>query len=134
MNRISSLFNFIANKIGNVAMGTTANTVTGAIAEHETDITHLQEFPALKYYYFSTGTRSWPSGTTTATVEVPNAPSDAYQTWCFGPRATNVHLRFVLAFQQGQVTIYGYNDTNAAISCAVNGFMVYLNTDNAITL
>ena len=41
MNRISSLFNFIANKLGNVSMGTTATTVTGAIAEHESDITSI---------------------------------------------------------------------------------------------
>lgn len=43
MNRISSLFNFIANKIGNVTMGTTATTITGAIAEHESDISTLQQ-------------------------------------------------------------------------------------------
>lgn len=42
MNRISSLFNFIANKLGNVSMGTTAQTITGAIAEHESDISTLQ--------------------------------------------------------------------------------------------
>lgn len=41
MNRISSLFNFIANKLGNVSMGTTATTVTGAIAEHESDIASI---------------------------------------------------------------------------------------------
>lgn len=39
MNIISSLFSFIANKIGNVTMGTEATTLTGAIAEHEGDIT-----------------------------------------------------------------------------------------------
>lgn len=33
MNRISSLFHFIGEKLGNVSMGTTAATVTGAIAE-----------------------------------------------------------------------------------------------------
>ena len=43
MNRISSLFNFIANKIGNVTMGTTATTITGAIAEHESEISTLSE-------------------------------------------------------------------------------------------
>ncbi len=31
----------LANKIGNSSMGTTATTVTGAIAEHESDITAL---------------------------------------------------------------------------------------------
>lgn len=33
MNIISSLFDFLADKIGNVSMGTTATTITGAIAE-----------------------------------------------------------------------------------------------------
>lgn len=33
MNIISSLFNFIADTIGNVSMGTTATTLSGAIAE-----------------------------------------------------------------------------------------------------
>jgi len=33
MTLISSLLNFIANKIGNISMGTTATTITGAIAE-----------------------------------------------------------------------------------------------------
>lgn len=33
MTLISSLLNFIANKIGNTSMGTTATTITGAIAE-----------------------------------------------------------------------------------------------------
>jgi len=42
MNRISSILNFIANKLGNVTMGTTATTITGAIAEHESEISTLQ--------------------------------------------------------------------------------------------
>ena len=33
MNVLSSLLNFIGNKIGNTSMGTTATTLTGAIAE-----------------------------------------------------------------------------------------------------
>lgn len=33
MNVLSSILNFIANKIGNVSMGTSASTLTGAIAE-----------------------------------------------------------------------------------------------------
>lgn len=41
MNILSSLLNFIANKIGNVSMGTSATTLTGAIAEHETQINSL---------------------------------------------------------------------------------------------
>lgn len=41
MNRISSLFSFIASKIGNVTMGTTATTITGAIAEHEEALSTL---------------------------------------------------------------------------------------------
>jgi len=43
MNRISSILNFIANKLGNVTMGTTATTITGAIAEHESQINTLNE-------------------------------------------------------------------------------------------
>lgn len=31
----------IRNKIGSTPMGTTANTITGAVREHETDITEL---------------------------------------------------------------------------------------------
>lgn len=38
MNILSSLLNFIGDKIGNVSMGTTATTLTGAIAEHESQI------------------------------------------------------------------------------------------------
>lgn len=41
MNIISSLFTFIAELIGNVTMGTTATTLTGAIAEHESDISTI---------------------------------------------------------------------------------------------
>lgn len=41
MNVISSLFSFLADKIGNVTMGTTATTLTGAIAEHESDISTI---------------------------------------------------------------------------------------------
>lgn len=33
MNNLSSMLTFLVNKIGNTAMGTTATTVTGAIAE-----------------------------------------------------------------------------------------------------
>ena len=49
MNVISSLFNFIGNKIGNVSMGTTATTLTGAIAEHESDINGIKDNPSLKW-------------------------------------------------------------------------------------
>ena len=69
MNRISSLFNFIANKLGNVSMGTTAQTITGAIAELKSSVTTLQTKPALKYYFFSTGSRSWPAGASSFTVQ-----------------------------------------------------------------
>lgn len=41
MNVLSSLLNFIGNKIGSTTMGTTATTLTGAIAEHESDISSI---------------------------------------------------------------------------------------------
>lgn len=41
MNVLSSMLSFIAEKIGSTTMGTTATTLTGAIAEHESDISTL---------------------------------------------------------------------------------------------
>lgn len=41
MNVLSSLLNFIGNKIGSTSMGTSATTITGAIAEHENDISGI---------------------------------------------------------------------------------------------
>lgn len=62
MNILSSLLNFIANKIGNVNMGTSATTLTGAIAEHETQINSLAvNNPAI---FWHTGTYT---GTLTST-------------------------------------------------------------------
>lgn len=42
MTVISSILNFIANKIGNISMGTTATTLTGAIAEINAKSTGVQ--------------------------------------------------------------------------------------------
>lgn len=39
---VSALITGMQNKIGSTSMGTTATTLTGAISEHETDITALQ--------------------------------------------------------------------------------------------
>lgn len=133
MNRISSLFNFIANKIGNVSMGTTATTVTGAIAELKNSVTTLQTKPALKYYFFSTGSRSWPAGASSFTVQIPATPS-GYTLWAMHPRSTNVSVDFFLGFSNGTITINAYNRSTAAITCAINGYAVYLNTSNAVSL
>jgi hypothetical protein len=63
MNILSSLLNFIANKIGNVDMGTSAATLTGAIAEHETQINSLAaNSPAI----------FWKTGTYTGTLTSDN--------------------------------------------------------------
>lgn len=133
MNRISSLFNFIANKIGNVSMGTTATTLTGAIAEHESDITILRNKPAIKYYFFSTGSHSWPAGASSFTVQIPATPS-GYTLWAMHPRSTNRNVTFILAFSSGQITINAYNASSAAVTGVVNGYAIYLNTSNALTL
>ena len=113
MNRISSLFNFIASKIGNV--------------------TTLQTKPALKYYFFSTGSRSWPAGASSFTVQIPTAPT-GYAVWAMHPRSTNRNVTFVLAFSSGQITINAYNASSAAVTGVVNGYAIYLNTSNALTL
>ena len=124
MNRISSLFNFIANKLGNVSMGTTAQTITGAIAELKSSVTTLQTKPALttlqtkpalKYYFFSTGSRSWPAGASSFTVQIPATPS-GYYLWAMHPRSTNRNITFVLAFSSGQITINAYNASSAAVT------------------
>lgn len=41
MNILSSILSFIAEKIGNTAMGTEAETLTGAIAEHQSTLSDL---------------------------------------------------------------------------------------------
>ena len=41
MNVLSSILSFIAEKIGNVAMGTEAESLTGAIAEHQSTIADM---------------------------------------------------------------------------------------------
>lgn len=41
MNILSSMLTFIAEKIGSTTMGTTAETLTGAIAENRADISEL---------------------------------------------------------------------------------------------
>ena len=133
MNRISSLFNFIANKLGNVSMGTTAQTITGAIAELKSSVTILQTKPALKYYFFSTGSRSWPAGASSFTVQIPATPS-GYYLWAMHPRSTNRNITFVLAFSSGQITINAYNASSAAVTGVVNGYAIYLNANNILTL
>lgn len=57
----------LANKIGNSSMGTTATTVTGAIAEHESDITALN------------GKLTWQSVTLTAGSGVTINSQAAYK-------------------------------------------------------
>lgn len=52
MNVLSSILNFIGNTIGSETMGTTATTLTGAIAEHESDIAELQTDRA-NYFVFT---------------------------------------------------------------------------------
>ena len=133
MNRISSLFNFIGNKIGNVSMGTTATTVTGAIAELKSAVTALQTKPAFKYYFFSTGSRSWPAGASSFVVQIPTTPS-GYYLWAMHPRSTNRNVTFVLAFGSGQITINAYNASSAAVTGVVNGYAIYLNANNILTL
>lgn len=59
-NRISTMIKnvrYIWSKIGTASMGTTATTITGAIAEHETDISGLNSNKNKHFkYYSSTGT------------------------------------------------------------------------------
>ena len=138
MNRISSLFNFIANKIGNVSMGTTATTITGAIAEHEGDITSIKNNPDIKWYRFSVysdgeSSRSWPPGATTVTVNVPRTPS-GYTSWVFGVRSTSRFVTYTWTNTSGSVTIHVYNSNSSAVTCYVNGFAVFLKNSNQLSL
>jgi len=57
-NRISTMVKnvrYIWNKIGTASMGTTATTITGAIAEHESDISTLNSKLKVKEYTSSSG-------------------------------------------------------------------------------
>lgn len=75
-NKLSSILAFIGEKIGGVTMGTTATTLTGAIAEHESDIATINSNIATtpvklddanygtdprKYYYIDTSADNTPS-------------------------------------------------------------------------
>lgn len=134
MNIISSLFNFIGNKIGNTAMGTTATTLTGAIAEHETQITELQTNPNVKWYFFSTGTQSWASGSSTYTITIPTAENGYYR-WVVGDRSTNRNVTYIWALSgTDQLTFYAYNSSASAASGVINGFLVLMKNDAQITL
>ena len=68
MNVISSLLNFIGNKIGNVAMGTTATTLTGAIAEHESQINDLVNKPSMHWRHVASNDYSVSLGANEATT------------------------------------------------------------------
>lgn len=135
MNRISSLFNFIANKIGNTAMGTTATTLTGAIKEHEDDIAGIISHPDIKWYRWSTGSQSWASGLTTTTVQVP-ATQTGYTSWVIGGRATSRYVSFTWTYDgaTGTLTLSVYNSNSSATSCYVNGFMVYFNNNDQLSV
>lgn len=133
MNRISSLFNFIANKIGNVSMGTDATTITGAIKEHEDDIAGIKNSPAIKWYQFSSGSHSFPSGASTITISCPVTPS-GYSTWLVGARSTNRLVTFTWAYSTGTITIYAYNSSSSAVTCYINGIVAYFNNSNKLTL
>lgn len=133
MNRISSLFNFIANKLGNVSMGTTATTITGAIAEHEGDITGIKNSPAIKWYQFSSGSHSFPSGASTITINVPATPS-GYTSWLVGARSTSRLVTFTWTYSSGTITINAYNSSSSATTCYINGIVGYFNNNNKLTL
>lgn len=133
MNRISSLFNFIANKIGNVSMGTTATTVTGAIAEHESDIATIKNNPAIKWYQFSSGSHSFPSGASTITIDTPPTPS-GYTSWLVGARSTSRYVTFTWTYSSGTITINAYNSSTSAVTCYANGIVGYFNNNNKLTL
>ena len=133
MNRISSLFNFIANKIGNVSMGTTATTITGAIAEHESDITGIKNSPAIKWYQFSSGSHSFPSGASTITISCPATPAN-HTAWMIGARSTSRLVTFVWNYSSGTITINAYNSSSSATTCYINGIVGYFNNSNKLTL
>lgn len=133
MNRISSLFNFIANKIGNTAMGTTAITITGAIAEHEGDITSIENNPAIKWYQFSSGSHSFPSGASTITINVPATPT-GYTTWLVGARATSRYVTFTWTYSSGTITVNAYNSNSSAVTCYINGIVGYFSNSCKLTL
>lgn len=133
MNRISSLLNFIANKLGNVTMGTTATTITGAIAEHESDIATLQTYPSIKWYRFSSGSHQFPSGASTITISTPATPS-GYTAWLIGARSTSRLVTFTWTYSSGTITINAYNSSASAVTCYVNGMVGFFNNSYLITL
>lgn len=133
MNRISSLFNFIANKIGNVSMGTDATTLTGAIAEHESDIAGIKNNPDIKWYQFSSGNHSFPSGLSTITINVPATPT-GYSAWVIGGRATSRLVTFTWIYSSGTLTINAYNSSSSAVTCYINGNVGYFSNSNKLTL
>ena len=133
MNRISSLFNFIGSKIGNVPMGTAAQTITGAIAEHEDDIAGIKNSPAIKWYQFSSGSHSFPSGASTITISCPATPS-GYASWLVGARSTSRLVTFTWAYSSGTITINAYNSSSSATTCYINGIVGYFNNNNKLTL
>ncbi len=126
--------NNLITKVGNVAMGTTATTVTGAIKELKNSITALQTKPPIKYYWFSTGSRTWAVGSTTYSIRIPATPS-GYDLWALYPRTTiNRDMTFVVGFASGQLTLYVRNASSSAVTCDINGFAIFLNRNNALTL
>lgn len=134
MNRLSTILKSIINVIGNVTMGTSATTLTGAIAEHETQLTELQTSPSIKWYYFSTGTQTWASGLSTYTVTIPTALSGYYR-WVVGDRSTNRNVSYIWAFGGNgtTLTLYVYNSSSSSASGVIGGMIIFVNNDLNIT-
>ena len=58
IDAVTTALGNLSDLVGNTAMGTTATTVTGAIAEHEGDITSLNNNLQIKIKSYSAGSRT----------------------------------------------------------------------------
>lgn len=133
MNRISSLFSFLANKIGNVTMGTSATTLTGAIAEHESDLATMQSslntlFIAKDYSYAYTNLAA--GGTLQVTGTMFNTSTPSGYTVMGIRRATSGHvsvaLMAILAYGTGSSTVLNLKNTHtSAVSGTASISVIY---------
>lgn len=88
LNRISTMIKnvrYIWSKIGTASMGTTATTITGAIAEHETDISGLNSNLNIPSYFLAMAAKT--------NITIPVAPDSSLQiSWFIGNEPKGIVL------------------------------------------
>lgn len=118
------------DKIGNTTMGTTATTITGAIAEHESDITSLEGDRIKIVESVSLGSISVnASGAADATVDISSSIPSGYKLAAAIPRGTGSYgFYFYLCSKASdtsvRVTLFRATGTGASVSPNIGAICV----------